>query len=386
MRFGIALLSLYIHIPFCPRKCLYCDFNSYAGLEHLFAPYVRALTEEIAAAGQQRQRPPVKTIYLGGGTPTLLPPDLLADILAACRRAFAVQADAEITCEANPGTVDQQRFADLRRLGANRLSLGVQSFDDGELRFLGRIHTAAEAEAAFHSARAAGFANVNLDLIFGLPGQRTETWQRTLDQALALAPEHLSLYGLSVEEGTPLAQRVAEGRVPPPDDDLGADLYLLACDLLADAGYMHYEISNWAKQSPDIACRHNLTYWRNQPYLGFGAGAHSSRGGQRWWNVCSPAEYVERLERNQSPIEGSEEINDALGRGETMMLGLRLVQEGVEFAAFERRFGRPLLDVYGQEIAALEQVGLLQRLPERVRLTRRGRLLGNQVFAQFLPS
>ena len=389
------LLSLYIHIPFCQRKCAYCDFNSYAGLESLFVPYVRVLAEEIATTSQRLHRPTVKTIYLGGGTPTLLPPDLLGDILAACRRAFAVRPDAEITCEANPGTVDRQRFAELRRLGVNRLSLGVQSFDDGELRLLGRIHTVEEVEAAFRAARAAGFTNVNFDLIFGLPGQRLETWRRTLDRALALAPEHLSLYALSVEEGTLLARWVAKGRVPPPDDDLAADLYLLACDLLADAGYVHYEISNWARgdveepggmgASPTLSCRHNLTYWRNEPYLGFGAGAHSSLDGRRWWNVCSPAEYIERLKKGQSPIAGSEEIDEPLAMGETMMLGLRLVQEGVPFAAFEHRFGRSLLDVYGEEVATLEQAGLLECLPDRVRLTRRGWLLGNQVFQQFLP-
>ena len=193
-----------------------------------------------------------------------------------------------------------------------------------------------------------------------------------------------------------LARRVAEGSIPPLDDDLAADLYLLACDLLAGAGYVHYEISNWARgdveepggvgASPTFSCRHNLTYWRNEPYLGFGAGAHSSLGGQRWWNVRSPAEYIERLEKGRSPVAGSEEIDEPLAMGETMMLGLRLVREGVAFAAFVSRFDRSLLDVYGEEIAALEEADLLERLPDRVRLTKRGWLLGNQVFGRFLPS
>jgi len=393
---SLDTLSLYIHLPFCQRKCAYCDFNSYAGLDHLFIPYVRALVAEIAIAGQRWHHPPVETVYLGGGTPTLLSPDLLGDILVACRQTFAVHPDAEITCEANPGTVDRQRFADLRCLGVNRLSLGVQSFEDDELRLLGRVHTVEEAEAAFHAARAVGFANINLDLIFGLPRQRRGTWRRTLCRAIALAPEHLSLYALSIEEGTPLAREVAEGHVPPPDDDLAADFYLIASDELAGAGYVHYEISNWARNevdepggagvSPGFSCRHNLTYWHNGSYLGFGAGAHSSLDGRRWWNVRVPAEYIERLEKVQCPVAGSEKIDEPLVMAEAMMLGLRLVQEGVPYDAFERRFGHSLLHMYGGEIAALEAAGLLERLPDRIRISKRGRLLGNQVFVRFLPS
>ena len=241
------MLSLYLHIPFCQRKCPYCDFNTYAGLNRLFEPYAAALVREIELAGMSRGRPAVRTIFLGGGTPTVLPARLLRDILDACHRAFDVQPDAEITSEANPGTVDVDRFAALREIGVNRLSMGVQSFDDAELQFLGRIHSADEVETAFNAARLAGFDNINLDVIYGLPGQSPETWRRTLRRALELGPEHFSLYSLVVEEGTPFAEWAEAGRIGYPDSDLAADLYELAEEVLEPAGYVQYEISNWAR-------------------------------------------------------------------------------------------------------------------------------------------
>ena len=414
-------LALYLHIPFCAARCAYCDFNTYAGLEALFEPYTAALVQEIGAAGGQRGRPAVRTIFIGGGTPTVLPPDLLARALAACREAFDVAPDAEITSEANPGTVDQARFAALRDMGVNRLSLGVQSFDDAELRWLGRIHSAAEAEAAFVAARAAGFANINLDFIFGLPGQASATWARTLDRAVALGPEHLSLYSLTIEHGTPLADQVRRGAVAAPDDDLAADLYELACDTLAAARYEQYEISNWAKQiancksanlqicnpqsairnpqsairNPQSAirnlqsaiCNHNLVYWRRESYLGFGAGAHSFDGAaeRRWWNVRPVPEYIRRITQGRSAEADGETLDRRTAMGETMMLGLRLTKEGAADARFRAQFGVGLDEAFGAEIARLAARGLLERLPDRVRLTPRGRLLGNQVFAAFLP-
>jgi oxygen-independent coproporphyrinogen III oxidase len=408
-------LSLYIHIPFCQRKCPYCDFNTYAGLNRLFEPYTAALVQEIRQAGAAHGRPPVGTVFLGGGTPTVLPVELLAQIMDACCTAFDLLPDAEITSEANPGTVDVSRFAALRALGVNRLSMGVQSFDPAELDFLGRIHSAAEAAEAMAAARAAGFNNINLDFIYGLPDQSPATWQRTLERALALAPEHISLYSLTIEEGTPFGDWAAAGRLAQPSPDLAADMYEIADELLASAGYFQYEISNWTK-GPFYACRHNLTYWHNEVYLGFGPGAHSSEHGQRWAGIRSVPEYIERV---ISPTVGPpravagpsdavaglpdavaglrpshalppwtdfvEEIDERLAMGETMMLGLRLVQEGVTFQRFQQRHGRPMLDVFGDEIERLEQLGLLERLPDRVRLTRAARLVGNQVFAAFLP-
>lgn len=396
-------LALYIHIPFCAVRCAYCDFNTYAGLERLYEPFVAALVEEIYRAGTERGRPLVRTVFIGGGTPTVLPPDLLANALDACRRAFDVTLDAEITCEANPGTVDRARFGALRGMGINRLSLGVQSFDDAELRWLGRMHTAEEAATAFHAARQVGFANINLDFIFGLPGQTPETWARTLERAIALGPEHLSLYSLTVEHGTPLYDRVRRGLADAPDDDLAAELYELACDTLALAGYEQYEISNWAKfrsqesgvrcqgaasgiQPPtsNLQCRHNLVYWRHEPYLGFGPGAHSFDGARRWWNVKPVPAYIGRIAAGRPAERDWEIIDRNTAMGEFMMLGLRLVQEGVTEKRFRARFGVGLEEAFGKQIGRLVAQGLLERLPDRVRLTPRGKLLGNRVFGEFL--
>ncbi|MFN2225688.1 MAG: radical SAM family heme chaperone HemW, partial [Anaerolineae bacterium] len=259
-------LGLYVHIPFCQSRCRYCDFNTYAGLEGLFETYVRALVREITLAGTAR----VSSVYIGGGTPTVLPLLSLIQILDAIQAGFDLAADAEVTIEANPGTVEAGTLAALRVRGVNRLSLGVQSFADGELRRLGRIHTAEQAAAGLAAARQAGFDNVSLDLIFGLPGQALADWRFSLECALALEPEHLSLYALSVEAGTPLARDIARGHLPMPDPDLAAEMYEMAAEVNAQAGYQHYEISNWAR-GWGRQCRHNLIYWRNEPYLGLGA-------------------------------------------------------------------------------------------------------------------
>jgi oxygen-independent coproporphyrinogen-3 oxidase len=377
-------LALYLHVPFCAVRCHYCDFNTYAGLDNLFEDYADALVEEIRLAGAARRRPPVRTVFIGGGTPTVLPAPLLASILTACRASFDVAPDAEITSEANPGTADAATFAALRDMGVNRLSMGVQSLDDAELKWLGRIHSAAEAEDAFAAARRAGFDNVNLDFMFGLPGQAEATWRQTLERAVALAPEHISLYSLTVEHGTPLYDAVRRGVQPSPEDDLAADFYLLACDRLTRAGYAQYEISNWSR--PGFQCRHNLIYWRHEPYLGFGPGAHSYAGDRRWWNVRPVPQYIQRLRAGQSPERDGETIDERLAMGETMMLGLRLVAEGVEFGRFRSAFGRSLDEVFGDEIRVLQARGLLETVDGRVRLTAEGRLLGNQVFAEFLPA
>ena len=394
-------IGLYIHIPFCKRKCPYCDFNSYAGLDALQIPYVEALTAEMSWLARQREWQ-VNTVFIGGGTPTVLPLSLLTQVLNAVQARFQVPAGAEITVEANPGTVDETYLAGLRAAGVNRLSLGVQSFHDDELRLLGRIHTAAESKAAFRAARRAGFQNVNLDLIYGLPEQPLERWRVTLEQALSLSPEHLSLYCLTVEEGTPFAEWVARGDLAQPDDDLAAEMYELAGEMLK-ADYFHYEVSNWARRTMSdpqftichshFICQHNVVYWRNEAYLGLGAGAHSSWEGRRWHNQLSPRSYVARMAAQgkgdalwESPVvEGVEVIGESLAMGETMMLGLRLLEEGVPLARFSERFGRSLLDVYRDEVAVLQGEGLLEQGPECVRLTRRGWLLGNQVFARFLP-
>jgi len=390
-------LALYIHIPFCQAKCPYCDFNSYAGLEGLMAPYVDALIAEMALWQEPTRDARLSTVFFGGGTPTFLPLTETERIFAALRRSFRLAPDAEITVEANPGSADSARLAALRRLGFNRLSLGVQSFQNDELRLLGRIHSAAEARQAYRAARRAGFKNVNLDLIYGLPGQRLEAWQRTLAEAIALRPEHLSLYALTLEEGTPMAADIARGRLPAPDPDLAADMYLWAGEALAAAGYQQYEISNWAL--PGHRCRHNLVYWHNQPYLGLGAGAHSCLGGFRFATVRDPHQYIGQVTATSAGppadglpaflaglrhLEAAVEVTDARAMAETAILGLRLV-EGLNLAAFRRRFGLDLLSVYGPAVAELTALGLLERADGRLRLTAKGRLLGNEAFERFLP-
>ena len=374
--------GLYVHIPFCARKCPYCDFNTYAGLEDLHARYVDALVTEIRRVGEALGRPRVRTVFIGGGTPTVLPPDDLARILEAVRQAFRVDPEAEITCEANPGTVDRSRFRALREAGVNRLSLGAQSFDEAELRFLGRIHTAAEIPQAVEAARAAGFTNINLDLIYGLPGQEPRTWERNLHTALALEPTHVSCYALTVEEGTPLARWVRDGRVPPPDDDLQADLYARAQVILGEAGYQHYEISNWAR--PGARCAHNLIYWRNEPYLGLGPGAHACDLQRRWWVERAPRAYIQRVHAGQTTVAGWEEISPAQAMAETMILGLRLLQEGVSRARFRARFGLDPVERYREAVERLSAWGLLEVRADALRLTPRAYAVANRVFLEFL--
>lgn len=394
-------LGLYIHIPFCERKCPYCDFNTYAGLNNQFAGLVDALGAEMARWRTPLAGRSIDTIFVGGGTPTVLDAELLERLFAAVHVNFAVAADAEITCEANPGTVDRAKFGVLRSLGVNRLSLGVQSFQPEELGFLGRIHDVDDVYRAVEAARAAGFANINLDFMFGLPGQPLSAWSDTLERALALAPTHLSLYSLIVEENTPLHHWVATGKVAEPDEGEAAAHYEHAQAALAAAGYVHYEVSNWAQRSlddgevtPAYAARHNLIYWRNQEYLGIGPGAHSHLRlagpddfvqERRWGNRKPVPGYIKRIGDGRPVVDFEETIEPRLSMGETMMLGLRLVREGVEPAAFRARYSAALGDVFAGELARLAEWGLIEETPARVRLTKRGLMVGNQVFMQFLP-
>lgn len=396
--------GLYIHVPFCERKCPYCDFNTYAGLGGLFERTVEALRTELSVWGERLAGRRVTSVFVGGGTPTVLSHAQLSRLVKAVRTDFALSADCEISVEANPGTVDREKFRLLHDLGVNRLSMGVQSFQAEELAFLGRIHGVEDATAAFEAARAAGFENVNLDFIFGLPHQRTANWEDTLARALSLQPEHLSLYSLIVEPGTPLQRWVETGKVDEPDDDDAGELYELALERLAARGYAQYEVSNWAKLTegdapavsslPQLACRHNLLYWRNGEYAGIGPGAHShlrvrrADGGvvsRRWSSIKPVPEYVRRIEAGESVEDQCEEIDTRAAMGETMMLGLRLVREGVRSQRFEELHGVDPMDVFGSELERLEAQGLVAIDTEGVRLTRRGLMIGNQVFAAFLP-
>jgi oxygen-independent coproporphyrinogen-3 oxidase len=403
-------VAVYIHIPFCHHRCSYCDFNIYAGMKSLYASYVEAIAEEIAVTTSHVGRVRVPSIYFGGGTPSLLPAELIGGLLMAVRTFFDVDDEAEVTLEANPSTMQETGsnpagalrgmqetdLAHLRMLGVNRISLGVQSSHDDELHLLRRGHSFADAAATFEAARRAGFENVNLDLIYGLPDQSIEKWRKTLERVIALQPDHISAYSLQIEPRTTLLRWVQNGRVPEPNDDDIAAMYELTQDMLAQAGFEHYEISNWARRrkqdarnlsrSTQHASRHNLVYWRNEPYFGFGCGAHSSVGGRRYSNVLHPREYIERIGQGGKAVNEVEEIDRVLEMGETLMLGLRLIEEGVERFRFRDRFGVELDEVYGATITRLIEQGLLESDSERIRLTPRGRLLGNRVFAEFLPN
>lgn len=383
-----APLGVYVHIPFCAHICPYCDFNTYAGQEDLIPRYVAAVEREIRRYREAGRDRTVATIFFGGGTPSLLPPADIARLIHATRTTFDLEPDVEVTLEANPNRVDAAYFAGLREAGVNRLSLGVQTLQRRGLRSLGRLHEATDAVGAVTAARVAGFANISLDLIFGWPGQTLDLWQRDLAAVLdgvvgGSPPDHLSLYSLIVEPGTPLADAVTRGIVTIPDDDATADLYEAAMATLAQHGYVHYEVANWAKQ-PGLASRHNAIYWRNGDYLGIGSGAHGHLHGQRTMNHLLPATYIAAMEQDALAVSNTETISSATAMGETMMLGLRLLQDGVEDAAFATRHGHSLTTVYGPIIEELMSLGLVERLPDRLRLSPRGLMLANDVCSRFL--
>ncbi len=403
--------SLYLHIPFCRHRCGYCDFNTYAGLEDLIPAYVNALCQEIDFSARTIQSSPdigghpanrlsVHSLFFGGGTPSLLSASQLEQILQAVQDVFGLAGDVEITLEANPGTLSPSYLRELRSLGVNRLSLGVQSANPLELRLLERQHDFSQVIQSVKWARQAGLDNINLDLIFGLPEQALATWQHTLSLALGLAPDHFSLYALTIEHGTPLSHWANRGLVPVPDGDLAAEMYEWAAERLDAAGYQQYEISNWGRRATSggaRVCRHNLQYWRNQPYLGFGAGAHGFAASTRTANVLAPRAYIQRLQENVGgeaafPLtpatQNAQNIDRETEIGETMMMGLRLTQEGVSRRAFQARFGQELEAVFAKEIQELIGFGLLEWHGEGetrcLRLTQPGRLLGNQVFYRFI--
>ena len=373
-------IALYIHFPFCRRKCNYCSFVSYQHREADIPAYVQALKEELAlsATGQR-----VCSMYFGGGTPSLLSPKQVEDVLSAIYSRFVIDEVAEVTIEANPGTVDEPHLAAIRALGINRLSLGVQSLDDGELTLLGRIHTATEAREAVRLARNAGFTNLNLDLIYGLPGQTLSSWENVLDEAVKLGPEHFSLYPLSLESDVPMRLAIERGETPTINPDHSADQYELAEDLLAAYGYHHYEISNWAKQGWE--CRHNMVYWQNLPYLGVGVAAHSYIDGHRFANTADIDKYLDSYSCKVPLVRDlDEEIGPELQLTETVILRLRL-SVGVSLDDIQNQFGVDLLRRYSRQVDDLVGLGLLEYAGQHIRLTRRGRLLGNEVFWQFLP-
>ena len=392
-------IGLYIHVPFCKTKCPYCDFNTYQGIESQMGGFLEAVTGELRLWGHSLDLPPVRTVFFGGGTPSYLPDGDIAAILDAAADAFAIDPGAEITIEANPGDLNADACRGLLRQGVNRLSIGVQSLDNGLLQLLGRRHTADGAIEAFQTARDAGFNNVNLDLMYGLPHQSLAQWEDTIGRLAALSPEHISLYALTLEEGTPMKVWADQGKVPEPDPDMAADMYALARRVLAASGYHHYEISNWAQ--PGRESQHNLIYWRNEPYLGVGPGAHSRLGEYRFWTVLSPRDYASRAARwNQAPagrwpafgetelreahtVDGWEHIDADTACAETMFLGLRLL-DGLSLPGASAAVGHDLAARYHAEIEELLTLSLLCREGDTLRLDQSVYLIANQVFTRFL--
>lgn len=370
-------ISLYIHIPFCVRKCLYCDFPSFSGMESIFDDYVRMLCREIDETYSDYRGMEVKSIFVGGGTPSVLPPALLGRISDKIFSRFDVDSKAEITIETNPGTLDAKKLAEIKSMYFNRLSMGLQAWQDRLLKKLGRIHTADEFETNFLQARDAGFKNINVDLMFALPAQSLDDWQETLEKVMKLRPEHISAYSLIIEEGTPFFDMFDRGELKETDEETDRKMYYLAKEMLSDKGYKQYEISNFAKEG--FECYHNKVYWRTEEYHGFGLGAHSYAGGVRFHNTYDMKEYLRgeglRLDKEFLSLQEKQE--------EFMFMGLRM-NEGVSEAEFLRRFGESMDSVYGDEIKELISEELLVKKDGRLSLTDRGVDISNSVFEKFI--
>ncbi len=375
--------SAYIHVPFCRSMCAYCDFATFAGVEQHIPAYVVALAEEIRIGSSGAQFDiPLETIYFGGGTPSLLDPAQLKTIIKAITTRFGAHPNlAEVSLEANPG-FNPELIDAWVNLGVTRVSLGVQSLHDPTLKRLGRTHDADGAIRAVEALKACGSISVNLDLIYGLPWQTLEMWRENLKTALNTEPDHISLYALAIETGTPLARQVARGQWAVPDDDLVADMYDAALPELTQAGFRHYEVSNWAK--PGHESRHNLAYWRNEAYHGFGVGAHRHIGGRRSWNVRSLTDYLAAMQSGRPVEEGSETLGPDATPGETAMLALRMRDEGIDFTRFIERFGIDPRERWRKVFEEVAPHGLLHVDDSRACLTDRGLLASNDIASRFL--
>ena len=367
--------ELYIHIPFCVRKCAYCDFLSVPGSEEAKASYTEALLREIEAVKTEKRE--VSSIFVGGGTPSALSPSMMGDIFEKIHKSFSVAPDAEITIEANPGTLSKEKLFLYRNVGINRLSLGLQSPEAAELKSLGRIHTYEEFMESFSLAREAGFQNINVDLMCALPDQTYEGWVRNLRKVAALHPEHISAYSLIIEEGTPFAKR----KLNLPDEDTEYRMYEDTAGILAEYGYEQYEISNYAKK--DLACQHNVGYWTRKEYLGLGLGAASLWGNQRFSNTSDFSLYLNNSGFPEKIRGDRETLSLEAEMSEFMFLGLRMTK-GVSKAEFLEGFGVPIESVYGKILDKYKIVGLLEEKEGRIFLTRAGIHVSNGVMAEFL--
>lgn len=389
-------LSIYIHIPFCEKRCSYCDFNTYAGINHLIPAYVKGLNTEIELYGKYFGLCyPVKTIFFGGGTPSLLTEKQFSQILETVNKYFDLSSLSEVSLEANPGTVNLEYLRQLKQCGFSRISFGVQSIHQPELSLMGRIHTHEDSLRAIEWARLAGFDNLNIDLIYGLPNQSMNAWQKSVEEMLRLTPEHISMYALGVEEGTPLYEWIETKQVVAPDEDLSVLMYEQATELLRENSFEIYEISNFARKDPllDYRCLHNLQYWRNLPYIGIGAGAHGFIENIRTENKKTVAEYINsfsisdlKQEPRFSPaIEKRTYIEIFTEMQETMMVGLRLVHEGVSIARFTERFGTSPLSVFRNEFDELLKLKLVSIGDDQIiRINPEKIMVSNQIFRYFV--
>ncbi|MCY3936005.1 MAG: radical SAM family heme chaperone HemW [Chloroflexi bacterium] len=381
--------ALYLHIPFCATKCTYCAFNTYTQMEAIIPSFVKALCLELRILSQARPGLPIHTVYFGGGTPSLLTASQLHAILDQIASGYKVQPDAEITLEANPNDLDEGYARELRALGIQRISLGMQSAQEKELRLFARRHGNAHLLRAVSAIRQAGIDNFNLDLIFGIPHQSLPDWQESLQQAIHLQPTHLSLYALSLEPGTPMREWVMSGQLPLPDEANTVAMYEWATDRLNAEGYQQYEISNWCR--PGYESRHNLQYWRNLPYLACGPGAHGWANGVRYQNLLSPREYIDRLRQTVSidfpltPVVAEHETVDRKTQlAETLMMGLRLTQEGIPLHQLQQRFDVDLLQEKKAVIQRFCETGFLEITAGALRLTREGRFVSNAILRDLI--
>ena len=375
-------IGLYIHIPFCQQKCLYCDFPSHANLAHLYQPYVAALCREISGWGGVLSGDVIDTIYIGGGTPTVLSIESLGKILECVNTTFSISENAEISIEANPGTVDQEKLLVLKTGGVNRISFGVQTFSDSLLQSIGRIHSAAQAVEAVQEAQKLCFHNINVDLMYGLPGQTLKQWQDSVMQAIKLDVVHISAYGLKVEEGTPFATMHQQGKLMLPDEDIDEAMYEFVTEYLPKNDFVRYEISNFSKVGYE--CRHNLKYWRYSSYVGVGAAAHSFLKKERCSNIGDVSQYIKCIESGNSPIELKETPEMEIAMAEYVFLALRTVA-GLSVEEFNAYFNSDFFREYGNILSKLAAQKLITVEENKIYLTVTGMKYGNVVFRAFLP-
>lgn len=374
-------IGVYIHVPFCKAKCSYCDFNSYSGKENMVKLYFDALKKEIALSAEALKGLSIKSVFIGGGTPSLVETEFIYEVLKELDKITSIDSEAEISIETNPGTLTYDKLYAYKNMGINRLSIGLQAADDELLLKLGRIHSTKEFYNNYELSLKAGFDNINVDLIFGIPGQTIENWTNTLNLCLRINPSHLSCYSLKIEEDTVFGKMLDAGKLEPVEDEMDREMYHETIRILGNIGYKHYEISNFARDG--LECRHNLIYWNAEEYIGYGAGAHSYFTGVRYNNEYSVEKYIEKICKNQNIRENESYIDMNESMSEYMLLGLRLI-DGVSLEKFRERFNQNIPDAFKESINMLSQKGLVMNDRGIVKLTSKGLDLANEVFMEFV--